>query len=188
MTQRNSPPSHCPFFFFLGPHFLPSPAPSDHTPPVPVALIGSVWKSRNPHLTATGDSLEYKAESGGCFAYSCSRFWERRLAVAAVLFLQSLLSPAAKDHLLTQTRGGRRVTFLLAFPTNKALFSAHARLFFQLLSNPAAAVAPSRLQRSQFFFFLFIPSKLLSAVTAGERFRYLDVLGRCDLFGFLIIV
>lgn len=119
---------------------------------------------------------EYRAESGGCFAYSRSRFWERWLAVAAVLFLQSLLSPAAKDHLLTQTRSGRRVTFLLAFPTNKALFSAYAQLFFQLLSIPAAAVALSRLQHGQFFFFLlFIPSKLISAVTAGERFRYLDV-------------
>lgn len=33
-----------------------------------------------------------------------------------------------------QTCGQPCVTFLLAFPTNKALFSAHTRLFFQLLS------------------------------------------------------
>lgn len=116
---------------------------------------------------------EYKAESGGCFAYSRSPFWERRLAVAAVLFLQSRLSPAAKDHLLTQTRGGHRVTFLLAFPTNKALFSAHARLFFQLLSIIAAAVALGRL-----FFFLFsVYSKQTHFCCPKQAgwFRYLDV-------------
>lgn len=44
------------FFFVFWAHtssrglFFP-----DHTPPVPVAPTGSVWKSCNPHLTATGD-------------------------------------------------------------------------------------------------------------------------------------
>lgn len=43
-------------FLLLGPTLPLESFRSDHTPPVPVAPIGSVWKSCNPRLTATGDS------------------------------------------------------------------------------------------------------------------------------------
>lgn len=150
-----------------------------HTLPVPVAPIGSVWKYCNPHLTTIGDLPGIGSLIWGMLCLFLQPLFQRWSCTPSSFY-------TAKDHLVAETRGCCCVTLLLAFSTNKALFSAHARLFFQLLSIPAAAVAFRRVAR---FFFLSVYSKQTHfCCNSRQEVSLPGSSGRSNLFGFLIIV